>query len=1088
MAPPEPERSFASSMLTLARLSLRRPVLALVAWIGIAAALAAIGFGIEHRLSPSILVVPGSESARAEHLGRAEFGPTQLTPILLHGPRAELDRQGPTLVRALRARPHTRVLSAWDTGSASAALRPNPTDRMIVVSIDRSEHAVLNGDLPQIERLVSRVVRTPVQAHLTGEAAIDAALKTSMVDETRRAELLALPLLLLVLLLVLRAPIAALVVTAFGATTLLAGLGVMTLVARAMDTDPTAVALGSLMALALGVGFALLVLQRFREELDRGGEPHPAGLAAAVAVATAGRAVLWGGTALLLCLVLAVIISPTVILASLGVGVLLCSAMSIGAATVVLPATLAVLGRRIELGSFPAPRPARAVWGRLVAGGGWVTRHPAPSAAVGLAALLALAVPALGLETGPPDISQLPKSSKARQDFDAVARAMGPGWATPYNIVVAANDRPITSASLLHQVDRFESAIARDPRVASVVGPGALRTETKDLGKLPKSLQDSKHLLKGGKRDLGRLVTGLGQAGEGARQLRSGLGQAAGGAGQLQSGSASAQSGAGQLHAGLGKAKAGAEQVSAGLRSALAGATALQRGATQALAGSRQLASGLGSAAKPVKAGLPAIDQLATGSQATADGVGSARDNARGVVADLDAAIARLSAMSSGRSDPGYDAAVAAVTQARSAANWLGGALETLAPTASGSASLAKAVARQTKQLSGGLGQLSAGSTALASGIAKLQSGNSQLAAGIRKLSGGGSQLSTGLAALTDGSGALEAGLGQLTGGARQLATGLGAGVAPTGQLVSGLGVMEAKVRKFAGRLPSAKDLEQLQRDAPGLFDSGYFVLAAIEGAPAAQREQATFPINLLRGGTAGQIVVVPKAPPSDPATRDLGDRLHMMADAFAATTHTQVAVGGPAGNLADFTSVTSQRLPLVVAAIAVAVALLLMIALRSILAPLVAVALNLVVVAATFGVLTLLFGGDHPLLGGPGYIDAMSINGIFAAVFGLSISYQVLLLARIREQVAAGDGSRAAIRHALRVTAAPVTGAAAVTVAAAVPFLAADLLTVRQFGIALATAVLLDALIVRPVVLPATLALLPASRPVAAARGLTTP
>jgi RND superfamily putative drug exporter len=117
-----------------------------------------------------------------------------------------------------------------------------------------------------------------------------------------------------------------------------------------------------------------------------------------------------------------------------------------------------------------------------------------------------------------------------------------------------------------------------------------------------------------------------------------------------------------------------------------------------------------------------------------------------------------------------------------------------------------------------------------------------------------------------------------------------------------------------------------------------------------------------------------------------------------------------------------------------------------------------------------------------------MSINGIFAAVFGLSISYQVLLLTRIREQVAAGDGSRTAIRHALRATAAPVTGAAAVTVAAVVPFLATDLLTVRQFGIAVATAVLLDALIVRPVVLPATLALLPASRPVAAAPGLTTP
>ena len=86
---------------------------------------------------------------------------------------------------------------------------------------------------------------------------------------------------------------------------------------------------------------------------------------------------------------------------------------------------------------------------------------------------------------------------------------------------------------------------------------------------------------------------------------------------------------------------------------------------------------------------------------------------------------------------------------------------------------------------------------------------------------------------------------------------------------------MQAKVHKFAGSLPSAKDLEQLQRDAPGLFDSGYFVLAAVEGAPAVAREQATFTINLLRGGTAGQIVVVPKQSPATRRTRALGDRLH---------------------------------------------------------------------------------------------------------------------------------------------------------------------------------------------------------------------
>ena len=196
-------------MIALARLSLRRPVLALLAWTALAVSLGAIGFRIEHRLSPSILVVPGSESARAEHLARAQFGSTQLTPILLLGPRATLDRDGPALVRSLRARPRTRVLSAWDTGSASAELRPSSTARMIVVSIDRSETAVLHKDLPQIERLVDRRIQAPVHAHITGQGSIDAALKSAMIDQTRRAELFAIALLFLVLLLLLRAPIAA---------------------------------------------------------------------------------------------------------------------------------------------------------------------------------------------------------------------------------------------------------------------------------------------------------------------------------------------------------------------------------------------------------------------------------------------------------------------------------------------------------------------------------------------------------------------------------------------------------------------------------------------------------------------------------------------------------------------------------------------------------------------------------------------------------------------------------------------------------------------------------------------------------------
>ncbi len=100
-------------MITLAKFSIRRPRTALLGWLVVAGALTAIGLGVSGTLSPTISVVAGTQSARAQELGNAQFGPTQLIPILLEGPKAALNRQGPVLVRALARRPHTRVLSAW---------------------------------------------------------------------------------------------------------------------------------------------------------------------------------------------------------------------------------------------------------------------------------------------------------------------------------------------------------------------------------------------------------------------------------------------------------------------------------------------------------------------------------------------------------------------------------------------------------------------------------------------------------------------------------------------------------------------------------------------------------------------------------------------------------------------------------------------------------------------------------------------------------------------------------------------------------------------------------------------------------------
>ncbi|MBI5106007.1 MAG: MMPL family transporter [Solirubrobacterales bacterium] len=1059
-------------MIHLARFSIRRPVVALVVWFTVAAGLAVVGLGVSDQLSPTIMTVAGTESSRATQLSEEEFGPGVLVPVLLQGPKAQVDLQGPALVSRLAARKDTRVMSAWDAGDTGKALRPSPTSAMIVASVARSERDMVDTYQAQIQDVVDRTVSSPVHAHVTGQPTLDIALKDAAVDTTRTAELLAIPIIFLVLLLLLARPVAAGLVAVFGAATVFVSYGAMTLNAQIIDIDATAVTLASVSGLALGVGFALMVLERFlEEEAPRGPGRAEAALAASRAVATSGRAVLFAGTVIMASLVIAVLIGPTDILASVGVGVLLCSALGTGAAVVVMPAALVLLGHRVDAGRFALPAPLVGGWHRLVGEDSFVTRHAVGAGAVATAALLVLAVPLATMETGPPDVTQLPEDSVARQDFEAVAQAMGPGWPTPFNVLVVARDHPVTDVALLRQLDTYQAGLAKDPRVASVVGPGELRAQTKDLGKLPKSLEDSSKLLKNGKKDLGRLAGGLGLAGAGARQLKAGLQDAASGAGQLQSGSGSATSGAGQLKGGLAAAESGARKISAGLGSALSGAQALRAGAAQALTGSKQLSGGLGTAARPVTAGVPVVKQMAADVSAAVGRLGTLAGTAQATTQNVDQAIVALQAVEA--DGPQYQAALGALRQARSSAAGVESGIGGVQKTVGGASAVASAFAAQTGDLANGLSRLLAGSTALQGGIAKLSAGNAQLADGIAQLNSGGGQLATGLDKLRVGAGALESGLGQLTTGAGQLAGGLQAGTGPTTELANGLGQLQSGVAKFRGQLPSPKDVEQLQQQSPGLFDSGYFVLAAITGAPPDQRNQASFAINLDNGGSAGQIVVISKYASKDQRTRDLAGDLQDSADRFAQTSETETAVGGPAGSLADYEDATVARIAPVVAGIAIVVALLLMLMLRTVVLPLVAVAFDLLTASAAFGVLELLYGGDDPLLGGPGYVDPMSIIGIFAAVFGIAMVYEVMLLTRTREAFLASGDPHLALREGLRSTAAVSTGVALAMVAAAAPFLFTGLVTVQQFGIGLAVVAVLDAFIVRPVLLPAAVELL---------------
>ena len=190
-----------------------------------------------------------------------------------------------------------------------------------------------------------------------------------------------------------------------------------------------------------------------------------------------------------------------------------------------------------------------------------------------------------------------------------------------------------------------------------------------------------------------------------------------------------------------------------------------------------------------------------------------------------------------------------------------------------------------------------------------------------------------------------------------------------------------------------------------------------------------------------------------------------------------EVAVTGMTAESKDFLDVMQARLPFVFAFVLTLAFLLLLVTFRSIVVPLKAIVLNLLSVGAAYGVLVLVFQDGH----GEKLLDFQSVGGItpwiplflFVVLFGLSMDYHVFILSRIREGVLRGLSTEDAVRDGIKRTAGVVTSAAAVMVAVFASFTLSVDQSMKQLAVGLAVAVLIDATIVRAILLPATMKLL---------------
>jgi putative drug exporter of the RND superfamily len=236
----------------------------------------------------------------------------------------------------------------------------------------------------------------------------------------------------------------------------------------------------------------------------------------------------------------------------------------------------------------------------------------------------------------------------------------------------------------------------------------------------------------------------------------------------------------------------------------------------------------------------------------------------------------------------------------------------------------------------------------------------------------------------------------------------------------------------------------------------------------------AVAPPRLSPSGDAAVINAYPDSSPQSATTTTLVKHLRdTVLPPIESRTGATVYVGGATATFIDFSSVLSSKLWLFMGVVVALSALLLLVVFRSLLIPLQAAAMNLLSIGAALGVCVIIFQfGWFPGIS-PGPIEAFVPVLMFAIVFGLSMDYEVFLVSRIHEEWTLQRDASAAVRDGLIATGRVITAAAAVMVVVFASFMFGGSRVIELFGLGLASAVFLDALVIRCILLPAVLELL---------------
>jgi len=1045
-----------------ARIAVRFPKVVIAVWAVSVLTLTGIGAPtIQKRLLPATLFLPGTESYRWFQEKQPNYG--EAIAMALEGSPAQLDKIGPKLNTALNQRPLTRAQSPWtpSAGNAVKILRPQPDLAVFAMDVRFAKGQNESTVVPPLDDYIrSRIpAGSGVKYYLSGDAPLGRDINSSAFEALHQGEIIAAPLLVLVLLLVFRSPIAAAIPLMIAGGTVGSGMGVLWILTHFIGLDLLALSLLSMLGFALGVDYPLLLVSRFREGLAEGMPPRQA---ATLAANTAGRTALFAAFVLSALMITTMLVGTT-LLKGAAIGAMCSTIIAAISGVMVCPAILTLLGHRVNGGIVRVVGRRPIVAALLV--GGW---------------LLLLASPVLALKTTPVDPHQLAKSDPARFAYDQIRRAgMGPNVDVVFR---QPGGGAITSVADIKAIGGLEDDLAKIPYVKFIAGPGLLVPQVNQLATAPAQIRAAKRELANAETTLKQKIKQVNgaknQLATDKVQLSQGLGSAQSllneGQAMLANVGGQFTSQFGTLISGLGAASSGAGQLASGALTLKAAAALLANVLAQVRDKIKQLTPQIQDADKQIRSAQASLSLLRLPAQIT--------------VREIQNAQAALNAATIGQSDPQVQIAKVHIEAALAAATGstpIGGvpgytgldnSLAQAATMAAAAGDQVDGAVRQAGyaydafvQIADGAGRLvDPGLSTLIFGLKQLHSG---LALAHDKVAAAAPQIQ---ALQSNATALLSQGQSQLNQAGATAFPQLQAAQDQLNDAGSQLTRVQRQLISKTGPFKPLRTFDSVQQNSPFIFDSPYILVAALQGARQVQRKTAETIIDSSTGGNIARIVMLPGVPTNSPQQDLVVNDTRALTHAFAKKTGMDVNVGGSAAELLDFKNVMATRVPLLILSLCLVTYLMLVPILRSVLLPAIAVGLNLLTVGVAMSFVTLAsvdgaFGiFKRAPIGGAGKPDIIAVAAVFCIIFALSIDYYVFLLLRMREEYVRTQDNATAVQFGIEKTGRIVTGAALIMVATFFAFALADFTIIRELGLGLTVAIATDATFVRLGLLPA--------------------